>query len=323
MKEEIKQKIEMTKETIKDEMDSFIIDSSTGMFNEIFLREYLKNIISLNDIQKIKKNIILMAVNVDNITKINSQYSNATGDETITNLGYLIKQIVSDDELIFKRKGPGYYVLIQEFEGRTIKDYADFIQNQVKKSEAFIEQITVSISVVKLNELDKTLNVEEKIDKLISLCNSRINMSHRLHDNAFIDSDNLDVELSFGAVLVVESDPLTLDILKMFLEKNNYNVTACKDGVSAVNYAKGKKFDAIIVDRYTHKIDGLMIKRHLNESSINMTTLFLLTVRSKNVNIVEKANHLNIDFVIEKPIIFEEIQGIIHREVSRKAFIVI
>ena len=165
-------------------MDSFIIDESTGFFNEVFLKEYLKNLIKLHDVQTEKKNVILMALNLDNITSINSRYSNATGDETITNLGHLIRQIISDDDLVFKRKGPGYTVLIHDFRGRNIKDLAASIQNQVKKSEAFIESITISVSVVRLDEIDQTLTPSEQTDKIIDVCNSRINMSHKLHDNA-------------------------------------------------------------------------------------------------------------------------------------------
>lgn len=313
----------MTKETIKNQMDSFIVDATTRMFNEVFLKEYLKNLINLHDVEIENKNLILLAINVDNISSINARYSNATGDETITNLGYLIQQIISEDDLLFKRKGPGYILLIHHFEGKNIKDYAAMIQNQVKKSEAFIEPITISVSVVKLSEIDESLSPAEKTDKMLSIANSRINMSHKIHDNAYIDGDDIDFDVHFGDVMVVESDPLTLSIIKMFLEKNNYDVTACKDGVSALNHAKTKKFDAIIADRFTHKVDGLMIKRHLNESSINIATLFILTIQSKSVSIIEKANHLNIDFVLEKPIIFEEILGIIERERSRKSYNII
>ena len=48
--------------------------------------------------------------------------------------------------------------------------------------------------------------------------------------------------------------------LTKYLEKNNFTVTQAKDGVTAVDVAKNKLFNAIVVDRYTHKLDGLMIK---------------------------------------------------------------
>ncbi|XFA98296.1 response regulator [Candidatus Izemoplasma sp. B36] len=303
-----------------DHMDTFILDENTETFNEFFLREYLINFININSLKPSDRNPILMVINIDDISDINARYSNDEGDETIKNLGYLINQVKSDDQLLFKRKGPGYILFLHDFKGKSIKDYASVFQNKVKSSEAFIEAITVSIAVVKFSEIDTEMDVQEKADILISKCNSRINKSSELYSNAYISDDKPVALKSLGKVLVVESDELLLKILKMSLEKQDYQVTAVSDGVTALNSAKKYLYDAIIADRYSHKIDGLRFKQYLNESSINMNTLFIMTVNNKTVNIVEKANLLNINYILEKPIIFEEAYGIISRELIRKKY---
>jgi len=40
---EITEIMELTKETIKSRMDSFVIDKNTGQYNDTFLKEYLTN----------------------------------------------------------------------------------------------------------------------------------------------------------------------------------------------------------------------------------------------------------------------------------------
>ncbi len=316
MKAETLQRIGLTKEKIKTSFDNFIQDSLTGCYNELFLHEYLVNYFNLLNSTNANRNVVLIYINVDNIVELNSKYSSETGDETLANLSYLLKQIISEEDLLFKKNGPGFILLLHDFQGDNIRDYASQIQNSVKKSEAFIETITVSTAVVCSKELENEPELDDKIDKMFELGQKRINMSHTLGDNSFIDQ-NTKIEKDFvGNILLIESDQLTLRIIKSFLEKNNFKVYSEDDGVNAVNIAEKIVFDAIIADRYTKKIDGLSIKNYLNESTINMNTLYLLVVQSKNIEIIEKANHLNIDFVLKKPIILEELIGIINRHIN-------
>ena len=144
------------------------------------------------------------------------------GDETINSLGYLLNQTISEDDLLFKRIGPGFIVLVHDFKGKDIKGYASKIQNTVKNSEVFITEITISISVVSINEVIEELPNRDIVDILIYLGTSRINLSHRFTNNAFIDQYTVFDKITFGNVLVVEADQLTLNIISEYLEKNNF-----------------------------------------------------------------------------------------------------
>ncbi len=318
MRYDIQQKIDMTKETIKTSMDSFIMDSVTQTYNEIFLKEYLINYLNLLSHQKAEKNIYLVVMHVDNISKINVKYSNKIGDETIVNLGYLLRQIQSEDDLLFKSKGPGYILLIHDFQGPNIKNYVSKFQNEIRKSEIFIEPITISAAVVSLNDIQKDGTVNDIVKRILIKASQRISYAFDMPDNAYCDKDNVVDRVTLGKLLIAESDPLSLTIGKRFFERNQYRVVDANDGVLAVKLANEQLFDAIIVDRYTYKLDGITVKQHLNRSSINMNTIFILTVQNKDVTIIEKANHIGVDYVIAKPIIYEEILGIIEREIKKR-----
>ena len=314
---EILKKIEMTKESLKTTLDNFIIDHLSGCYNELFLHEYLLNCLELDKLNSKINNLFLIYFKIDKITEINIKYSSDIGNKTIANLAYLIKQVQSPDDLLFRTQGPIFVLLVHNYKGNDIKDYISEIQNAVKKSEVFIESISVSSAVVSVFEVDKNLPNIEKSNELLTFGTQRINLTHELGNNAYIDQNTIIEKKMFGNILIIDSDVLTLAIMKSFFQENNYKVITAIDGLSALEILKKVKFDAIIADRYSHKIDGLTIKKFLNNSSINMNSLFLLTVQNKDINIINQANSISIDFVFDKPVIFEEILGVIKREITR------
>jgi diguanylate cyclase (GGDEF)-like protein len=318
MKQAVKQRIEMTKERLKTSLDNYTIDNLTGFYNHIFLNEYLINELDLKKHQKdSSNNLVLIFIKVDNIMDINIKYSNAVGDETIANLAYLLKEIQGENELVFKKTGPNFVILCHDFEGDLI-GYTRNIQNHIKKSEVFIEPITVSAAVISLSEIDYSLENDKIAQLLLSKGTTRINLSHELGNSSYIDKDTIIEKNMFGNVLITESDPLTLSIMKSYFEENRYKVKIASNGFDALSLAKEEKFDAIIADRYIKKIDGLTLKQYINESSMNMNTIFLLTVQSKNVDIINKANLISIDYIFDKPVILQELLGVIKRECARK-----
>jgi len=318
MKQAVKQKIGMTKERLKTSLDNYLLDNLTGYYNHIFLNEYLINELDLMNYQKeIVPNLVLFFIKIDNIMDINIKYSNAIGDETMANLAYLLKEIQDESEIVFKRTGPNFVILCHDFIGDLI-GYTRNIQNRVKKSEIFIEPITVSSAVVSLSEMDKSLESDKLAEQILAIGTSRINLSQGLGNSSYIDKNTIIEKNLFGNILIAESDPLTLSIMKSYFEENKYDVKAVSNGLEALTLAKEEKFDAIIADRYIKKIDGLTLKQYINESSMNMNTIFLLTVQSKNVDIINKANIIAIDYIFDKPVILEELLGIIKREIQRK-----
>lgn len=317
MKSTYLDKIEMTKEKLRKNLDAYITDEASSTFNELFMREYIQNYLDLlQDPAEVRP--MLLFVHVDDIISINKRYSSAIGDETIVNLAYELKQLINDDDMLFKRKGPGYAILIHDSKKINVKDYAVNIQNEIKKSNAFVERITVSIAVVSLADLPEDIDEKERADYAINLASRRINLSHYLGNGTFIDKDTNATLSTAGNILFADSDPLAHKVYRRFFENNNYRLDIADSGINAVNMAKKAKYDAIIVDRYVEKMDGLMIKQHLNESTINMHSLYVLIVQNKDSFIIEQANYLAIDYVLTKPIIFEELQGILEREFKRR-----
>jgi CheY-like chemotaxis protein len=130
--------------------------------------------------------------------------------------------------------------------------------------------------------------------------------------------ENTKIEKSkTGRILIADSEEVNLKLLQSLFFNENYEVKTCKDGITALEAAKITAFDAILVERNAAKLDGMMMKQLLGESPLNAKTLFILLTYNKNPDIVTHANQLGIDFVIQKPVIFEEIAGLIERAMKK------
>ncbi len=308
-----------TKETIRSRLDSFIIDRNTNHYNDLFMKEYLYNYLEYSKTIDNQPNLFILVLYVDNIDKINIRHSTKVGDETIKNLGYVLDQMKSETEMIFKWRGPGYIIGIHDLPSTNIKKRADAYQNAVKNSETFIEPITVSAAAVHISETDASLSSAKRVDSLISKAIERINLSRELPDNYFIDKNTVVNRENLGRILVVDDNPLSTAVAKDFFERNKYQVTIVKDGITALNISKTDYFDVIIADRFALKMDAITLKQYINDSSINMNTVFILIVHNKSLSIVQKANHAGIDYIVTQPVIYEEILGFILREAKKRA----
>jgi two-component system cell cycle response regulator DivK len=57
-------------------------------------------------------------------------------------------------------------------------------------------------------------------------------------------------------VLVVEDNPLNMELMVNLLELNGYNVTQAEDGIEAFKRIKGSEYDLILLDIQLPKMDG-------------------------------------------------------------------
>ncbi len=106
-------------------------------------------------------------------------------------------------------------------------------------------------------------------------------------------------------ILVVEDEIALANALKRILEKQGYIVDAVHDGLSAIDYAKGIKYDLIILDVMLPKLDGFEVVRILRKDGIG-TPILMLTARTA---VGDKVSGLNYgaDDYMTKPFDTEEL----------------
>ncbi|NLF48622.1 MAG: response regulator transcription factor, partial [Acholeplasmataceae bacterium] len=100
--------------------------------------------------------------------------------------------------------------------------------------------------------------------------------------------------------------------------KANYLVDVASDGIEALEKAKSMPYDAIIAKKNLPKLDGLSLKNKLNDIATTANQYFILTTFKKTPDTILSANRFNVDSVMEKPLIFDELLGQISRHARRK-----
>jgi DNA-binding response OmpR family regulator len=64
-------------------------------------------------------------------------------------------------------------------------------------------------------------------------------------------------------ILVVEDDKNIVELLKHYLEKENFILTDASDGYSGLTKAKSENFDLVILDIVLPEMDGLEVCKEL------------------------------------------------------------
>lgn len=82
-------------------------------------------------------------------------------------------------------------------------------------------------------------------------------------------------------ILVVEDNQANLDILRMRLESNGYEVTSATDGVAGLEKAKDIHPDLILLDIMMPKMDGIEVcKRLKNDDSLPFIPIIMVTAKT-------------------------------------------
>jgi DNA-binding response OmpR family regulator len=83
-------------------------------------------------------------------------------------------------------------------------------------------------------------------------------------------------------VLIVEDDPKTSNLLKVYLEREGYQTRSAADGAQAVEIAQRHSPALIILDLMIPKLDGLEVCRRIRQTSD--VPILMLTARVEEVD---------------------------------------
>jgi len=102
-------------------------------------------------------------------------------------------------------------------------------------------------------------------------------------------------------ILIVEDDILLIKVLEFILKKEGYQVTSCKDGLSAIERIPVLIPDLIITDIMLPFYSGLEIINYSKGNFENIPIIAISSLAEQESAIVE-AFHLGADDFISKPL---------------------
>jgi DNA-binding NtrC family response regulator len=112
-------------------------------------------------------------------------------------------------------------------------------------------------------------------------------------------------------VLIVDDDPVILEVIGDILKKNGYEVVAAPNGAAGIRELEQKYFDLILTDLVMPDVDGMEVLNHVVSTSPKATCIILTghgTIKSS----VEAIKKGAFDY-ITKPITAEELLVVIEK----------
>jgi len=102
-------------------------------------------------------------------------------------------------------------------------------------------------------------------------------------------------------ILIVEDELAMIEMVKMRLEANDYEVLAASDGQSGLEMAKKEKPDLIILDLMLPKMDGYKVCRMLKfDEKYKMIPVIMFTARAQETD-KKMGEEVGVDAYITKP----------------------
>jgi CheY-like chemotaxis protein len=81
-------------------------------------------------------------------------------------------------------------------------------------------------------------------------------------------------------ILVVDDDPLTVQLISNFLRKDGYEVTEAYNGVTAVELIENSQFDLVLSDVRMPHLDGVALALHVRSMDPNIPNILMTGVPS-------------------------------------------
>ncbi len=106
------------------------------------------------------------------------------------------------------------------------------------------------------------------------------------------------------SILIVDDEEKITDVIKVYLEKERYNIKIANTGKEAINYFNKENFDLIILDRMLPDISGENICKIVRERS--MAHIIMLTAKTEDEDKIEGFN-LGCDDYVIKPFNVKEL----------------
>lgn len=151
------------------------------------------------------------------------------------------------------------------------------VNSEVSKGTSFIFTLPLSVNEF----MDKSTNSK--------LTNQEIISEHYTDDDILTDGNNNTSINSTVRILVVDDEPINIQIIYNILSTEKYNITSVQSGKEALDLILGnEKFDLILLDVMMPQISGFEVCRTIREK-YTLTELPILLVTAKNTpeNLVE------------------------------------
>ncbi len=106
-------------------------------------------------------------------------------------------------------------------------------------------------------------------------------------------------------ILLLDNDPVFVDLLIPYLKKNNFLITLVNDGEKAEELIYTQQYDLLVLEVEVPKISGLELAKKLKKQGFTIPIVFLSS--SSSIDYFYQAYSYGANDFIRKPFIFDEL----------------
>ena len=304
-----------------------LTDSLTGLMNETVFKQRLAG--QFRGGAEAEGLGALILISVDGIQRINTVFGRKGGDDALYTVAYLLRNFQSAHSRrgahrLYKMTGPHFAYVISQGSVAEGAEIAERIRRAVAESAMFLEQLTVSIGVVGLDEVLEAGGPEEEGllgDEVTSRAFARVRIARQGGANTVCASDPtaLSAVRAGSTVLIADPDAPYLEMLTKQLEEQGYTVLLARDGAEAVSIIAQIVPDAIVSEVMLPKQNGFALREELRHSAVLSQIPFILVSHRKSEETIEKASMLGIVHFLAKPFSVIELTGLLRNLTSSAA----
>jgi diguanylate cyclase (GGDEF)-like protein len=290
-------------------------DPLTGLPDEHLLRLQLP--LEFARARDQERNAALLGVKLDDIVAINERYGRARGDEALRAVARILQNVRAgpgrEAHAAFKLGGPFFAYYLPQASAPEARTLAELIHEQVQQSRSFPQRLTVSIGIVNFYELFMEDGSREQLGlRLEQTMLHRLAIAGRLGANTICDSSQTSASAvaSRPAVLLVDPDPGSVELLVRALEAADLSVQVCPEGESALAAVEAAAPSLIICEAMCPRLNGFTLRERLQTNALWNTIPFVLVSHRKNEDLIRKAVERDIRHFFRKPVSLTEVIGL-------------
>ncbi|MBC8060131.1 MAG: diguanylate cyclase [Clostridiaceae bacterium] len=216
-------------------------DRLTGVYTRKYAEKLLKKNIEIA--KEEKTSLILMLLDVDDMSGINKRIGKKKGDEVLVFISNFVKSEIDKRDFSYRYSGEKFVVA---FEGKTIEHVLQVgkrLQKNVSSlTETYGVEISFSAGISALNtetyDYDYLIN-----DAMISQALAKRDGKSKIYIH-----DNIDTTKKQKHILIIDSDQILAEILSSRYKNKGYRVSRAVDMEESIPLFESETIDLLIID---------------------------------------------------------------------------
>ncbi|MGM0431360.1 MAG: diguanylate cyclase [Spirochaetota bacterium] len=284
----------------------------TGLFNQQFFHRFLDG--EMKKYVQQPYSYALLLLSIDNLANINLNFGSDEGNASLRNLVYILKQVFTADEQLFRLEGGLFAVYLVGTDRKTAIEKATEVKNNVSESRFFITTISISVGIFHSEEIiSQSFDHPDDAKNLaLQRARFRLRLARKRGKNSLVYESKIGADTqALYTVLLIDDPGLERNIIRQELQKEQFQVLTADDGKAGRERIRQDRPDIIVAELMTKKASALTLRRELMKSPELKDIPFILMSFNKQENTVKQALSLNITHFLIRPVMIVELLGII------------